>query len=248
MPATSPDDIEVVRALGRLASENARLKAALQAQVAELRAARGLLAEAALAERRRIERDLHDGLQHRLLRLSWLAERAGAVASAGPAGGPAGSMLRDELAPLLGQLADEARHTHVELRELARGIHPAILTEQGLATAVEEHALHAPLPVLVDLPPGRLAAPLEAAAFLAIAEALTNAVKHATAGRVTVRGHRAAGRLIVEVADDGGGGADPRRGSGLRGMRGRLAALGGTISVHSPPGRGTRVIIELPCG
>jgi signal transduction histidine kinase len=210
--------LDATVAAARLAIENARL------------------AEAALDERRSIERDLHDGLQHRLLRLSWLADRAGATAADEPAG------------PLLAELASDARDAYVRLRELARGIHPAILTERGLAAAVEEHVLRVGLPVVVDLPAARCAAAVEAAAFFTIAEALTNAVKHADASRVTVRGRLEDGRLLVEVADDGAGGADPRRGTGLRGLEDRAAALGGTLSVRSAPGLGTAVVLELPCG
>jgi signal transduction histidine kinase len=199
--------VEATVAAARLALDNARL------------------AEAALHERRRIERDLHDGLQHRLLRLSWMADRTGVA-----------------------ELAHDARDAYVRLRELARGIHPAILTERGLAAAVEEHVLQVGVPVLVDLPGARCPAAVEAAAFFTVAEALTNAVKHAAAGRVTVRGRLEDGRLTVEVADDGGGGADPARGTGLGGLQERAAALGGRLTVHSAPGLGTAVVLELPCG
>jgi signal transduction histidine kinase len=210
----------------------------LQATVAAARLAieNARLAEAALNERRSIERDLHDGLQHRLLRLSWLADRAGATAE------------EERAAPLLAELANDARDAYVRLRELARGIHPAILTERGLAAAVEEHVLRVGLPVLVDLPAARCAAGVEAAAFFTIAEALTNAVKHAAASRVTVRGRLENGRLLVEIADDGAGGADPARGTGLRGLEDRAAALGGSLRVRSAPGLGTAIVLELPCG
>jgi signal transduction histidine kinase len=223
-------------AAARLAIENARLQALLHARVEELEASRARLAEAALNERRTIERDLHDGLQHRLLRLSWLADRAGAVVDVGGGAGPA-----------LAELADEARDAYASLRELARGIHPAILTERGLAAAVEELALVATVPVLIDLPRERWSRPVEATAFFTISEALTNAAKHARAERVTVRGRRATGRLTIEIADDGAGGADPRLGTGLRGLHDRAVALGGTLTVDSAAGHGSRVVLDLPC-
>jgi signal transduction histidine kinase len=210
--------VEAIVAAARLALDNARL------------------AQAALNERRSIERDLHDGLQHRLLRLSWLADRVGATAAVA------------EARPLLDELAHDARDAYVQLRELARGIHPAILTERGLAAAVEEQALRLPVPVLIDLPRDRWPAPIESAAYFTIAEALTNAVKHAGAARLAVCGHVEDGRLTVEIADDGAGGADPRRGTGLRGLQDRAAALGGAVAVHSGRGRGTRITLELPCG
>jgi len=223
-------------AAARLAIENARLEALLHARVEELEASRARLAEAALNERRTIERDLHDGLQHRLLRLSWLADRAGAVVDVDTGARPA-----------LAELAHEARDAYAELRELARGIHPAILTERGLAAAVEELALRARVPVLVDLPHERWPRPVEATAFFTISEALTNAVKHARAERVAIRGRRTAGRLTIEIADDGAGGADARHGTGLRGLHDRAAAAGGTLTVDSAPGRGTSLVLDLPC-
>jgi signal transduction histidine kinase len=228
--------VRAVVATARLAIENARLEALLNARVEELEASRARLAEAALNERRTIERDLHDGLQHRLLRLSWLADRAGAVVDVDGGARPA-----------LAELADEARDAYSELRELARGIHPAILTERGLRAAVEELALGTGVPVLVDLPDERWPRPVEATAFFTISEALTNAAKHSRAERVTVRGRRTPGLLTIQVADDGAGGADPLRGTGLRGLHDRAAALGGTLTIDSAAGRGTRLVLELPC-
>jgi signal transduction histidine kinase len=206
-----------------LAEQRSLVEAAVAAAGLALENAR--LAEAALHERRSIERDLHDGLQHRLLRLSWMADRTGAE-----------------------ELARDARDAYTRLRELARGIHPAILTERGLAAAVEEHVLRVAIPVLLDLPAARCPVAVEAAAYFTVSEALTNAVKHAEASRVTVRGRLEAGRLTVEIADDGAGGADAARGTGLRGLQERAAALGGSVAVHSAPGLGTAVVLELPCG
>jgi signal transduction histidine kinase len=211
-------------AVARLALDNARLHA-----VALTRGA-----EAALSERRALERDLHDGLQPRLLRLSWLAERTGATEVG-------------DARPLLRQLAREAKETYATLRELSQGIHPAILTERGLTAAVEEQATRSTVPMLVDLPARRWPSAVEATAFFVILEAATNVVKHAGADRITVAGREQAGHLRIEISDDGAGGADDRHGSGLRGMRERAAAVGGTIMVFSPPGRGTRVVLDLPC-
>jgi signal transduction histidine kinase len=220
-------------AAARLALANVRLQATLDVRVSELAASRAQLVEAALTERRAIERDLHDGLQHRLLRLSWLAERAAA--------GPGGTQL-------VGELAAEARGAYATLRELAAGIHPAILTERGLAAAVGEQALRSPLPTLVDLPGRRWPPPVEATAFFVILEAITNAAKHGQPTHVAVRGWATDRGLALEIADDGAGGADPVGGTGLRGLADRVAALGGTLTVHSPSGQGTRVAVELPCG
>ena len=207
------------------------------AAVAALRLAlaRAGAARAALEERRKIERDLHDGVQQRLLRLSWLAKQARTIAA-------------PDVVPVLEELASEARDTFVELREVARGIHPSLVTERGLAEAVEEYALRAPVPVRVDLPAGRYPAPVEITAFFVVSEAVVNAVRHAGADEVSVSGRECSGRLVVEVSDAGCGGADPRRGTGLRGLRDRVAALGGTLTVRSVPGQGTRVRAELPCG
>jgi signal transduction histidine kinase len=229
--------VQAAVAAARLALDNAWLQAMLRAQLVQVRASRARLAEAALAERRKIERDLHDGLQHRLLRLSWLAERAGAGLTGDAA---ARQSTVDELAA-------EARDAYTTLRELARGIHPALLSERGIAAAVEEHALRCPVPITVDLPDGRCPGPVEATAYFVILEAVTNVVKHAHASAIHVRGWRWSGRLVVEVTDDGRGGADPG-GSGLRGLRDRVTAIGGALRVHSAPGRGTSVVVDLPCG
>jgi signal transduction histidine kinase len=187
----------------------------------------------ALNERRAIERDLHDGLQHRLLRLSWLAGQASSTAGAA--------------SPVLDQLGDEARDAYAALRELAQGIHPAILTEHGLAAAVEEHALRLEVPMVIEIPSSRWPRPIEATAYFVILEATTNAAKHSGAGQITVSGRERPGWLTVEVTDDGSGGADPEHGSGLRGLHDRVSALGGTLTVHSAFRRGTRVVAELPC-
>lgn len=215
------DLVSATVAAARLALDNARLQTVART--------------AALSERRALERDLHDGLQPRLLRLSWLAERTGAAAGF------------DAARPLLRQLAREARETNATLRELAQGIHPAILTERGLAAAVEEHATRSTVPILVDLPARRWPPVVEATAFFVILEAASNVAKHAGASLLTVTGRDENGHLRVEIADDGTGGAADGNGSGLRGMADRAAAAGGTLSVSSPDGHGTRVVLDLPC-
>jgi signal transduction histidine kinase len=218
-------------AAARMALENARLRAG-----ADGTDTRALMAAAALGERRAIERDLHDGLQPRLLRLRWLAERSGAAAGS------------DQAAPLLEELAREARETSSTLRQLALRIHPPILTERGLAAAVEDHAHRSSVPILVELPVDRCVAAIEATAFFVILEAVTNAVKHASASQITVRGRYTDRRLIIDVTDDGVGGVDPDLGTGVRGMHDRVTAVGGTLAVVGPVGQGTRVTVDLPCG
>jgi PAS domain S-box-containing protein len=204
----------------------------------EIRASRARLVEAQDAERRRLERNLHDGAQQRLVSLSLALRLAQAKLSADPEG--AGDILaaaNDELALAL-----------AELRELARGIHPAMLTDRGLEAAVESLATRAPVPVeLAAMPRERLPAPVEAAAFYVISEALANVGKyaHATLARVSVM--RVDGHAVVVVDDDGVGGADPTSGSGLRGLVDRIEALDGRLEVVSPEGGGTRIRAEIPC-
>jgi signal transduction histidine kinase len=191
-------------------------------------------------ERRRLERDLHDGAQQRLVALSLqlgLAQRRlqdGDDRSAGA---------------LLDAARDELGRALEELRELARGIHPAVLTDRGLEAAIEALAERAALPVsLGEMPAERLPPPVEAAAYFVVAEALTNVTKYAKASQAEVRIARNGGYAVVEVHDDGVGGADPATGTGLRGLADRLAALDGRLEVHSPPGEGTTVRAEVPCG
>src|SRR6266511_1068313 len=188
----------VERGEQRLAVENARLQAVL-------RASGRRAAQAALEERHRIERNLHDGIQQRLLRLTWLAKRARSIATEGSASGMVG---------VLDELAEEAHDTFVELREVAHGIHPSLVTERGLAVAVEEYALQAPVVVTVDLPPGRWPTPVEITAFFVVSEAVVNAVKHAGIDRVAVSGRERPGWLTVEVCDEGRGRAARCPGAG----------------------------------
>ncbi len=203
----------------------------------ELHASRARIVEAGDAERRRLERDLHDGAQQRLVSLS-LALRL------------AQSRLRedpDEADRLLAGAGEELTQALGELRELARGIHPAVLTDRGLPAALE--ALAARTPVSVELTGslgGRLPGPVEAAAYYVVAEALTNVAKYADASAVQVRAERQNGRVLVEVSDDGVGGADPALGSGLRGLADRVEALDGRLEVESTAGAGTKVRAVIP--
>jgi signal transduction histidine kinase len=231
-----PDLVEAAVAAARLAIANERLRAEIRAQLEEVRASRQRIVEAGDRERRRVERNLHDGAQQRLVSLSlslaMLEERVGdhpATASA------------------VQEVARELKAAIGELRELARGIHPAILTEEGLEAAVGSLADRSPVPVTVtsDLV-GRLPETVEAAAYFVVSEALTNVAKYSQASSATVALARRNGTLSVAVVDDGVGGAHPERGSGLLGLGDRVAAVGGTLRVHSPSGAGTRVTAEIP--
>ena len=206
-------------------------------QEAELRASRSRIVEAADDARMRLERNLHDGAQQRLVSLS-LALRL------------AQSRLREDpdgAEQLLSGASDELTQALAELRELARGIHPAVLTDRGLPAALEALAARAPLPVELstDLEE-RLPSPVEAAAYYVVAEALTNVAKYSEASAVEVRAERQNGRVVVEVADDGVGGADPALGSGLRGLSDRVEALDGQLEVESDEGEGTTVRAVIP--
>jgi PAS domain S-box-containing protein len=205
----------------------------------ELRASRARIVEAGDAERRRLERNLHDGAQQRLVSLSLALRLARGKLEDDPGGA----------AELLDGAGDELAQALEELRELARGIHPAVLTDRGLVPALESLVARAPLPVDVDtsLDGERLPPPVEAAAFYVVSEALANVAKYAHARSVAVRISRANGSAVVEVADDGVGGADPGRGSGLRGLADRVEALEGRLGIDSRPGEGTTIRAEIPC-
>jgi signal transduction histidine kinase len=234
------DDAELIRSVAAAAGlsiENERLQAQLRARVEELRTSRARIVEAGTAERRRLERNLHDGAQQRLVALSLTLRLA------------QGRLHKDAegTEKLLASAQDELGRALEELRELARGIHPAVLSDRGLTAALEGLAGRSPVPVTLDgTPPERLPPPVEAAAYFVVAEALTNVVKyaHATQARVSVL--RRNGHAIVEIADDGVGGADPGRGSGLRGLADRIAALDGRLVLTSPEGAGTLLRAEIP--
>ncbi|GHJ45733.1 hypothetical protein Cs7R123_30750 [Catellatospora sp. TT07R-123] len=211
--------------------------ALLAQRVASLTRSRADAVDAQAAELRRIERDLHDGAQARLVALGMTLGAAEQLVDTDPAAAKV----------LLARGRDSAATALRELRELVRGIYPPVLAERGLADAVRALALDTPLPVTVtaDLP-HRLSAPLESAAYFAVAEALTNAVRHAGAGSIAVA--MSAGTVLrITVADDGAGGADPGRGSGLSGIERRLGMFDGVLTVDSPPGGPTRLTMEIPC-
>jgi signal transduction histidine kinase len=234
------EEMELVEAAGaaaRLALANARLQAELQAQLLDVRDSRARIVTATDEERRRIERDLHDGAQQRLLALA-LSLRSAARRGHGS--------LDKELERLLEGAVAELQGAVDDLRELTHGVYPTILAEQGLSAALASLSARMPVPVELDVRvPERPAPPVEAAAYFVASEALTNVVKHAGAGAVSVLVSRADGALRVDVSDDGAGGADAK-GSGLRGLADRIEALGGRFSVESPRGRGTRVLAEIP--
>jgi signal transduction histidine kinase len=234
-----PGLVSAAAAAVRLAAENERLQAEVRTQLESVRASRARIVEAQDDERRRIERDLHDGAQQRLvslqLSLQMLRRGLGPDADAGT------------LAELDAATA-EASAAIADIRELARGVHPAILSEAGLGAALASLADRTPIPVVID--DGldrRLPAAVEATAYFVVAEALTNVIKHAEAGRVEVRTSLADDHLRVEVHDDGRGGAEPANGTGLTGIQDRVAALGGTTRIDSRAGAGTRLEVDLPC-
>jgi signal transduction histidine kinase len=210
----------------------------LQARVEALQASRDRAVDSAEAERRRIERDLHDGAQQRLVALAMDLGMARAKLETDPAAATA----------LVGEAHEEAKRALAELRDLARGIHPAVLADRGLDAAISALAARSPVPVGVDVETGRLPGPVESTAYFVVAEALANAAKHARAAEIGVRISRHRDLLIVEVIDDGAGGADPARGTGLRGLADRVAAVDGRLAITSPPGGPTVIRAELPCG
>jgi signal transduction histidine kinase len=232
-----PELLDAVGAAAGIALENGRLHVELRARLEELRGSRSRVIEAGQRERQRLERNLHDGAQQRLVSLSLDLSLLGKLVVADPDAKSRVDLARHEIALSL-----------EELRDVARGIHPAVLTGHGLAVALESIAARAPLPVelILDLD-GRLAEPVEVAAYYVVSESLANVVKHAGASAARIELGRANGRLVVEVADDGVGGADAERGSGLRGLADRVEAIGGRLRVWTPRGGGTRVEAEIPC-
>jgi signal transduction histidine kinase len=230
--------VQSVCAAAALTLENARLHAELRARLTDLQASRARLVEATDSERRRIERDLHDGTQQRLVSIAMalgLAESK--LAADRPAVEPVLREAREALAVAL-----------AELRELTQGIRPAILVERGLAAALDDLSRRAALPVRLDVAVRhRLPEQVESAAYFVASEALANAAKHSHASEVRLDASRDGALLVLEVADDGIGGAASGGGSGLRGLADRVEALGGMLTVSSPPGRGTTVRAEIPC-
>jgi signal transduction histidine kinase len=228
-----PGLVDAIAAGAGLGASNARLQAEVRARVAEVQASRRRLVEAGDAERRRLEQRLREGAERRLVSLEQALESARRQA-------------RPETAARIEGARARLEHTLVELHELAAGLHPRELTDHGLAEAVASLARRSPVPVDLEIPVERFPVEIEAAAYFVCSEALANIAKYASAARVAAEVTAGDGVLRVEVADDGVGGADPARGTGLRGLADRIEALGGTLTVESPPGEGTRLVAEIP--
>jgi len=225
IPRSLGADIWTVKGLGR--------------RVQRLAEARTDAVDGAAAELRRVERDLHDGAQARLVALGMSLRAAERLFATSP-----GAALA-----LVGEAREMSSRALTDLRDLVRGIHPPVLADRGLADAVRALALDTPLRTSLDIDfPGRLDAPVESALYFSVAEVLANAVKHAAARAVEIRMQHREGVLRIAVTDDGAGGADPARGTGLRGIERRLGAFDGILVVNSPPGGPTMIIIEVPCG
>ena len=230
------DLLDGILAAATLSIEIARLRVEVRLQLAEVHASRARIVEAGYEERRRLERDVHDGAQQRLVSLGMRIRRLQR------------SLPREAgiLRPALDQIVGEVGSAIADLRQIAAGVRPARL-DDGLAAALQDLARVSPIPVKVETPIGRVAPSVEAAAYFVACEALTNAVKHASATKVALRAVRENGALHVSVSDDGVGGAVARRGSGLAGLHDRVAAHGGTLEILSPRGGGTRVEVAIPC-
>ena len=213
-------------------------RAQLASRVRQLAATRADTLDAGVAELRRIERDLHDGAQARLVAMGMTLSAAERLLEENPAAARA----------LLAEAREASSAALAQLRELVRGIHPPVLADRGLGDAIRALALDLRLAteVTIDLP-GRLEPPVEAAAYFAVSEILTNTAKHSGAQRVWIDVRHDGKMLRVSVTDDGSGGADPSRGTGMRGIERRLAAFDGVLAVSSPPGGPTVVTMELPC-
>ena len=229
-----PALVEAIAAATRIAVSNVRLEAEVQVRVDQLAASRRRVVEAADEQRRRLQSELHDGAEQRLAAVS---AHVDALAK---------EVEEPQARDLMRDVEEQLASARAELSELARGIHPPALTAGGLAAALPELGRRAPLAVEVSVDGARCAAAVEAAAYFVCAEALANIAKHAQASRVSVSVKRDEARLWLAVADDGVGGADPGRGSGLRGLADRVEALGGSLAVDSPRGAGTRLVAEIP--
>jgi signal transduction histidine kinase len=232
-----PELLAAATAAAGMAVENGRLQADLRARLEELRGSRARVIDAGHKERQRLERNLHDGAQQRLialsLELSLLEQRLE---------GDSDATTR------LDRAKREIALSLEELRDVARGIHPAVLSGHGLQVALESIAARASVPVRLTVElEGRVQERLEVVAYYVVSESLTNIAKHARATRATVDVGREDGQVVVEVVDDGIGGADTERGSGLRGLADRVEAVGGRLLVWTPRGGGTRVKAEIPC-
>lgn len=233
----SPNDdlVRAALAASSFALENAQLEKALRAQLQEVHESRLRIIEAGVAERRRLERDLHDGTQQRLLGLKIMLAAAEA------------DIADDATRAVIGRVRNELGSVLDELRDLAHGIHPAVLSQVGLAQAVQSLADRYTTPVQVSLPTGRFPDSAELTAYFVVAESITNAIKHADASEITVTGNLADGSLRIEIADDGKGGASESAGTGIRGAIDRVRGVGGELVLDSPAGRGTLVKVVIPC-
>jgi signal transduction histidine kinase len=229
--AAGDDDVAAMRIFAsRAAAELERRQ-----QAAALRRSRTRVIEAADSERRRVGRDLHDGAQQRLVAVANLLKVAQRQVGDG-----------DDAAGVLRMACDELSAAQTELRDLARGLHPVALSERGLQSALESLLVGCEIPVTLDVAVDELPDDVELAAYFIVCEALTNARKYAGAAAVRIRVAHVADALLVEIIDDGSGGASPSSGTGLRGLADRVDALGGRLEVESPPGAGTRVSAHLP--
>jgi signal transduction histidine kinase len=228
-----PGLVEAVASAARMAVSNARLQAEVRTRVLELAASRRRIVEAADAQKRRLERELREGAEQRLAGVAGLLAQAHEGAD-------------ERAATQLTEVEDELREARAELRDFAQGIHPSVLTDGGLAAALPELAVRGGLSVEFELSVGRLAPAVEAAVYFLCSEALANATKHAEAKTMTISVSQSNDRLLVAIADDGVGGADPSRGSGLRGLADRVEALGGELFVRNPVGGGTRLDATIP--
>lgn len=229
--------LDAVAAAAGIALENSRLQVELRARLQELQGSRARVIDAGQKERKRLERNLHDGAQQRLVALALELQLIARSSSDDP-----------ETSARLLQAKREVTASLDELRDVARGIHPAVLTGHGLAVALESLAAQAAVPVELDVAvDGRLAERIEVAAYYVVSESLTNIGKHAHATMASVRVTRSAETIVVEVIDDGVGGADTERGTGLRGLADRVEAVGGRLRIWSTAGQGTRLEAEFPC-
>lgn len=237
-PDEHPEHVDAVAAAAGLAVEIARLRVELRRQLEEVQASRARIIAAGDAERRRIERDLHDGAQQRLVSIGLVLRHAQ-------------HRLQGDSMPEVWKALDGAVEQITtaieELRELARGLRPAQLND-GLGPALRDLASRSPIPVEVAAPDERFADEVETSAYFIACEALTNAVKHAHATKVVLEVSRRNGALLVRIADDGVGAAAVNQGTGLTSMSDRVAAHGGSLRIESPPGAGTTLIAEIPCG
>ncbi|WP_327582550.1 histidine kinase [Nonomuraea sp. NBC_00507] len=235
--AEEPRLVQAALAAAALPLENAALHARAAVRLADVRASRSRIVAAEDSQRRRIERDLHDGVQQRLVALALrlrIAEREVTTTS-------------HRAATVLGEAVEELRATVDELRELTRGILPPVLTDEGLAVALRTAAARLPLPVTLDVTTERFPPTIEATCWYVAGEAMANAVKHADAATVRLSVHRTGDSVVLQVDDDGAGGAGVVSGGGLQGLSDRVAAVGGRFTLTSPSGAGTRLTVELPC-